>query len=71
MERISVADAAKLMGVSKQFIRLGLQRGTLPIGTAVKMREWVYYVSRPLLEAFIGKKTEREDKNDGLACRRS
>ena len=56
MERISVADAAKLMGVSKQFIRLGLQRGTLPIGTAVKMREWVYYISRPMLEAFTGKK---------------
>ena len=56
MERISVADAAKLMGVSKQFIRLGLQQGTLPIGTAVKMREWVYFISRPLLEAYIGKK---------------
>ena len=59
MERISVKEAAKLMGCSQQFIRIGLQRGILPIGYAVKMRQWVYYVSRPMLEAFIGKKIPR------------
>ena len=63
MERISVADAAKLMGVSKQFIRLGLQRGTLPIGTAVKMKEWVYYINKPMLEQYTGKKLK--DLNTG------
>lgn len=56
MERIKVADAARLMGVSEQFIRVGMQRGLLPIGTAVKLRQWVYYISRPMLEEYMGKK---------------
>ena len=56
MERIKVSEAAKLMGVSEQFIRIGLQRGLLPIGHAVKLKQWVYYISRPLLEQYTGKK---------------
>ena len=56
MERIKVSEAAKLMGVSEQFIRIGLQRGLLPIGTAVKLKQWVYYISKPLLEQYTGKK---------------
>ena len=55
-DRVKVADAAKLMGVSEQFIRIGLQRQTLPIGHAVKMRQWCYYISKPMLEAYVGKK---------------
>ena len=56
MDRIKVADAAKLMGVSEQFIRIGLQRNTLPIGHAVKLKQWAYYISRPMLEQYTGKK---------------
>lgn len=56
MERIKVSEAAKLMGVSEQFIRVGLQRNILPIGHAVKLRQWVYYISKPLLEQYTGKK---------------
>ena len=56
MDRIKVSEAAKLMGVSEQFIRIGLQRGQLPIGHAVKLKQWVYYISKPMLEAYTGKK---------------
>ena len=56
MDRIKVADAAKLMGVSEQFIRIGLQRNTLPIGHAVKLKQWAYYISRPMLEQYTGTK---------------
>lgn len=56
---MTVADAAKVMGVSQQFIRIGMQRGLLPIGAAVKLRSrWAYYISPELLERFTGKKTE-------------
>ena len=58
MERIKVKDAAKMMGCSEQFIRIGLQRGTLPIGHAVKLKQWAYYISRPMLEAYVGTKKE-------------
>ena len=55
-DRIKVAEAAKFMGVSEQFIRIGLQRQTLPIGHAVKMKQWCYYISKPMIEAYVGKK---------------
>ena len=53
-DRITVEQAAKAMGVSKRFIHLGLQRGVLPIGTAVKTSsKWTYYISQSRLEAYI------------------
>lgn len=54
--RISVENAAKILGVSPQFIRIGLQRGLLPIGSAVKMSsKWTYHISEHLLNQYIGK----------------
>jgi hypothetical protein len=55
-KRIKVKDAAEILGVSQQFIRLGIQRGELPIGTAVKMSsKWTYHISPKLLEEYAGK----------------
>jgi hypothetical protein len=55
MSRVKVSEAAALMGVSEQFVRVGLQRGLLPIGTAVKLSsKWTYYISRKLLSEYIG-----------------
>ena len=57
MERISVSDAARFMGVSEQFIRIGIRTGRLPIGEAVKLSSrWTYYISPARLEDFTGKK---------------
>ena len=72
--RVKVADAAKLMGCSEQFIRIGLQRGILPIGHAVKLKQWAYYISAPMLEQYTGKKmppaaTGSETADDGSAER--
>jgi len=56
MERnISVKEAAKILGKSEQFVRIGLQRGLLPIGTAVKMSSvWTYHISPKLLSEYVG-----------------
>ena len=45
---ISVATAARLMGVSQQFIRVGLQQGILKFGYAVQIssKNYTYYISR-------------------------
>lgn len=52
---VSVAEAAKLMGVSQQFVRVGLQKGVLPFGCAVKMSsEYTYYISPAKLLDYIG-----------------
>lgn len=53
---ISVKEAAKLMGKSEMFIRIGLQRDILPIGNALKLSsKYTYYISPKLLEEYIGK----------------
>lgn len=62
MRKITTAEAAKRMGVSSEFVRVGLQTGRLPIGTAFKKPGssiYRYYISEKLLEEFIGK----EEKN--------
>lgn len=54
MERLTVKQAAYLMGVSQQFIRVGLQTGRLPFGTAVKMSSrWTYYINEEKFFAYI------------------
>lgn len=52
---ISVKKAAEILGVSQQFVRVGLQRERLPIGTAVKMSSrWTYHISPKLLKEYVG-----------------
>jgi len=52
---ISVKKAAEILGVSQQFVRIGLQRENLPIGTAVKMSSrWTYHISPKLLQEYVG-----------------
>ena len=55
-QNISVSEAAKKLGKSPQFVRIGLQRQILPIGVAVQMSSiWTYHISPKLLEEYIGK----------------
>lgn len=54
MERVKIKEAAKLLGVSEQFVRIGMQREKLPIGTAVKMSsKWTYCIQRERLNAYL------------------
>ncbi|GAK09601.1 hypothetical protein [Geomicrobium sp. JCM 19038] len=54
-QRVSVADTAKILGTSEQYVRIGLQRGLLPIGTAVQMSDqWTYHISPKKLEEYVG-----------------
>ena len=62
MKKVKVADAAKLMGVSSQFIRVGLQQGIFPFGTAVKMSSrWTYYINEEKFLAYISKTSMKGD----------
>ena len=52
---LSVEEAAKLMGVGAQFVRVGLQQGRLPFGWAVKNKsKWRYYISKEKFTEFTG-----------------
>lgn len=43
--KLTVKQAAALMGVTPQFLRLGLQQGRFPFGVAIKMKRWAYYIN--------------------------
>lgn len=52
---MKVKDAAKLLGKSEQFVRIGLQRGILPFGYAVKMSsKWTYHISEGKIYEYLG-----------------
>jgi len=51
---VPIADAAKALGKSKQFIALGLQQNRLPFGWAVKLENWSYYISSKKFEEYTG-----------------
>lgn len=55
LKRVTPDQAASIMGCSAQFIRIGLQRGLLDIGDAVKMStKWTYNISPTKLAARQG-----------------
>ena len=55
--KITVKEAAKIMGKSNQFVRMGLQQKTLSFGAAVKMsgEKFSYYISPKKFYEFVGK----------------
>ena len=56
MERITVKQAAEILNVTPQFVRIGIQRGWLPIGSAVKLpksTQWTYLIPRERLETYL------------------
>lgn len=55
VRNVPVTVAAKRLDKSEQFIRVGLQRGILPFGVAVKLSSvFTYHISPKLLDAYIG-----------------
>lgn len=52
---VSIAEAARSLGTSEQFVRIGLQTGRLPFGSAVKMSSrWTYHISPELFWQYAG-----------------
>lgn len=59
--KIKVSEAAEILHVSHQFVRIGLQRGILPIGTAIKMSsKWTYQISPKMLADYSGADLDKE-----------
>lgn len=59
--RILPTEAAAILNVSPQFVRVAMQQGKLPIGTAVQMSSiWTYHISEKLLQEYSGKNIEQE-----------
>jgi len=55
-QKISIEEAARRLGKSKQFVRVSLQSGAAPFGFATKGSgsTYDYHISPKLLDAYIG-----------------
>ncbi len=52
---MKVAECAKLLDKSPQFVRMGLQLGILPFGYAIKMSsKWSYHISESKVYEYLG-----------------
>lgn len=55
LKNVPVAEAAKLLGKSEQFVRVALQTGAAPFGFAVKNKTvYSYHISPQKLKEYIG-----------------
>ncbi len=65
MEKMTVQEAAKIMGVTPRFLQMGLQYGKFPFGVAVKMKRYSYYINRKQFEDYMngGQAVERISKS--------
>ena len=54
--KVSIEEAASLMGVSQQYVRIGIQQGILPFGVAVRVGggRYTYYISPKQFTEFTG-----------------
>lgn len=53
--RLTVKEAAELMGATQQFVRVGIAQGIFPWGYAVKTSsKWTYFISAPKFEEYTG-----------------
>ncbi len=65
VDKINTKAAARCLGKSEQFVRVGLQRAILPFGVAVpgRGRHWNYYINPYQFRKYVG--AERFEKYFG------
>ena len=57
MKKMKINDVASILGISPQTLRLGLQRGQFPFGTAIKTSsKYTYVIYDKKLKEFIDEK---------------
>jgi hypothetical protein len=63
---LSVGKAAELMGVTPQFIRIGLQNKQLPFGYAVQMsrNRFTYFISKSKFTEYTGIEVPGEKESE-------
>ncbi len=66
-KNISVREVARIMGKHEQFVRIGLQNGTLPFGVAIKQpnkTKYSYYISPKLFFEYVGTNGLQSEKEN-------
>lgn len=55
--KIKIKDAARIMEVSEQFVRIGLQRKLFPFGFAIRLyleQKYTYFISPARFAEYMG-----------------
>ncbi len=55
LEKITVSEVAKALGVSALTVRAGLIQEKFPFGVAIKRKQWTFIISREKFMEYIGK----------------
>lgn len=64
MKNLSVREAALKMGKTPSFVRIALQQGRLPFGTAIKLSsKWTYYINPAQFNKYIGENETLQETN--------
>lgn len=64
MKKIPINIASEILGKSQHWVRLGLQRNQLPIGSAVQTSSrYSYHISYELLKNYVGEERIRAYEN--------
>lgn len=65
--KIKVPEAARILGVTPQFLRMGLQQGRFPeFGTAVKMKRWAYFIHAGRFYGYVSGRAENQKREEEL-----
>ena len=52
-KKITVPEAAEIMGVTPMFLRMGLREGKFPFGVAIQGKRWAYYINAERFQAYM------------------
>ena len=65
VEKLTVSEAAAIMGVTPQFLRMGLRQGRFSeFGVAVKMKRWAYYINAERFYKYLaGRDLDRQNQS--------
>ena len=64
--KITVNEAARMMGVNPRFLQMGLQYQRFPFGTAVKgERRWSYYINANRFQAYMEARDMQAQRPEG------
>lgn len=53
---VSIKEAARLLNISQQMLRIGLQQNAFPFGVAIKIKDsskYTYYINRNQLNQYL------------------
>lgn len=56
-KNLTIKETAKLLGKSEMFVRIGIQRGILPFGTAILLpgrKKYSYHIPKASVYEYLG-----------------